>query len=69
MFLSMLLGKKVVVIPNSSKFYDFQHRPVMSDFNTALDQFDKAETFSGLLEECRTINMDFSMKAFDYLNL
>lgn len=69
MYWSMLLGKKVVVIPNSSKFYDFKYSTPISDFDNALNQFHKAEVYSGLLEECRTINKDFSNKVFDYLNL
>ncbi|WP_460218475.1 polysaccharide pyruvyl transferase family protein [Psychroserpens sp. MEBiC05023] len=69
MYWSMLLGKKVVVVPNSSKFYDFQHRPVISDFDNALNQFSKTDVYPELLEECRAINMNFSEKVFDYLNL
>ncbi len=69
MYWSMLLGKKVVVIPNSSKFYDFKHRPIISDFNNARDAFAKAETFPSLLAECRSINRNFADKVFDYLNL
>lgn len=69
MYWSMLLGKKVVVIPNSSKFFDFQHRPIISDFDNSLNQFSKSETYPGLLEECRAINLEFSEKVFNYLNL
>lgn len=69
MYWSMLLGKQVVVIPNSSKFYDFKHKPVMSDFTEAMNAFAKAETFPSLLAECRSINRKFAEKAFDYLNL
>lgn len=69
MYWSMLMGKKVVVIPNSTKFYDFKHKPVISGFEGAIDAFAKAETFPTLLEECRTINRNFANKAFDYLNL
>lgn len=69
MYWSMLLGKKVVVIPNSSKFYDFKHKPVISRFEEAVGAFAKAETFPSLLAECRDINRKFADKAFDYLNL
>lgn len=69
MYWSMLLNKKVVVIPNSSKFFDFKYKPVISNFEDAIDQLPKAETYSGLLEECRTINQQFAEKTFDYLNL
>lgn len=69
MYWSMLMGRKVVVIPNSSKFFDFQHRPVVTCFEDALDAFAKAETYPSLLEECREINRTFAAKAFDYLNI
>ena len=69
MYWSMLMGKKVVVIPNSSKFYDFKHKPVISSFENAMGAFAKAETFPTLLAECRSINRKFADKAFDYLNL
>ncbi|MFT5863834.1 MAG: hypothetical protein ACI828_002502 [Flavobacteriales bacterium] len=69
MYWSMLLGRKVVVIPNSSKFFDFQHRPVVTTFEDALGAFAKAETYPSLLAECREINRTFAAKAFDYLNI
>lgn len=69
MYWSMLLGRKVVVIPNSSKFFDFQHRPVITTFEEAVDAFAKAETYPTLLAECREINRTFAAKAFDYLNI
>jgi len=69
MYWSMLLGRKVVVIPNSSKFFDFQHRPVVTTFEDALGAFAKAETYPSLLAECREINRTFADKAFDYLNI
>lgn len=69
MYWSMLLGKKVVVIPNSSKFYDFKYQPVFTNFDEALNSFSKAETHSGLLQECREINLKFAEKVFDYLEM
>lgn len=69
MYWSMLLGKKVVVVPNSSKFYDFKYQPVFSDFENALNSFSKAKIYSGLLEECRAINLEFGEKVFDYLDM
>jgi len=69
MYWSMLLGRKVVVIPNSSKFFDFQHRPVVTNFEDAVGAFAKAETYPELLAECREINRTFAAKAFDYLNV
>ena len=69
MYWSMLLGKKVVVVPNSSKFYDFYHKPVFSSFENAIADVAKATTYSGVLEECRTINNQFYEKTANYLNL
>lgn len=69
MYWSMLLEKKVVVIPNSSKFFDFQYKPVISTFDDCINDSKKAQQYSGVLEECRSINRNFATKAFDYLNI
>lgn len=69
MYWSMLLGKKVAVVPNSSKFYDFKHKPIFTTFNDCLQDVKKTHTYSGVLEECREINLKFSGKVFDYLEL
>lgn len=67
MYWSMLLEKKVVVIPNSSKFFDFKYSPAISDFNSCLDKVKNAQRYSGLLPECRNINQEFAQKVFNYL--
>lgn len=67
MYWAMLMEKKVVVFPNSSKFFSFKYQPVFSDIDNFKTDLRKAQTYSGLLEECRTINHNFSQKAFDYL--
>lgn len=69
MYWSMLLGKKVVVIPNSSKFFDFKYSPVISSFDNCLEDVSKANSISGVLEECREINYQFSRKVFNYLEI
>lgn len=69
MYWAMLMGKKVIAIPNSSKFYDFKHQPIISNFEDALQQLGKGQIYSGLLEECRESNLKFAEKAFNYLNL
>jgi hypothetical protein len=69
MYWAMLMEKKVIAIPNSSKFFDFKHQPIISNFDDALNHLNQGETFSGLLEECREINLKFSEKVFNYLNL
>lgn len=69
MYWSMLLEKKVVVIPNSSKFFDFKYAPIISNFNSCLEDIKKAQRYSGLLSECRTINKNFANKVFNYLEI
>ncbi len=69
MYWSLLLNKKVIAIPNSSKFYDFKYKPVFSSFDNFEDDIKKGQSYSGILEECREINHKFADKAFNYLNL
>jgi exopolysaccharide biosynthesis predicted pyruvyltransferase EpsI len=67
MYWGILMEKKVVVVPISSKFYSFKYNPIFSSFQNFEKDFKKAERYSGVLEECRQINRDFSEKVFDYL--
>lgn len=69
MYWSLMLGKKVMVFPNSSKFYDFKYQPVISTFKNFEKDLKKLQSYSGVLDECREINMKFAEKTFDYLNL
>lgn len=69
MYWAMLLGKKTVALPNSSKFYSFKYKPAFSDFNNFENEIKNAPRYTGILEECREINLKFSEKVFDYLNL
>lgn len=69
MYWAMLLGKKVIAIPNSSKFFDFKHQPIISTFDEALQHLNKGVIYDGLLDECRDLNHKFAEKAFNYLNL
>jgi hypothetical protein len=69
MYWAMLMKKKVIAIPNSSKFYDFKHQPIISNFDDALQYLNKGTTYDGLLQECRDLNHKFAEKAFNYLNL
>ena len=62
MYWAMLLEKKVLVIPNSSKFFDFKYNPVFTTFDKALDDLNKGQSYSGVLEECRSVNIDFRKK-------
>lgn len=69
MYWSLMLGKKVMVFPNSSKFYQFKYQPVISSFENYKNDLTKLTKYSGVLEECREVNLKFSEKAFDYLNV
>jgi hypothetical protein len=69
MYWAMMLGKKVMVFPNSSKFYNFKYQPVISTFANFENDLIKVKSYSGVLEECRESNMKFSEKAFDYLGV
>ncbi|NND51137.1 MAG: hypothetical protein HKN54_01945 [Flavobacteriaceae bacterium] len=69
MYWSMLLGKKVIAVPNSSKFFDFKYHPVFASFQDFENQLNKTQSYSGVLEECREVNLKFADKVFDYLNL
>lgn len=69
MYWAFLLGKKVAVIPNSSKFFSFKYQPLFTSFSTFRKDYKKAPSFSGLLEECREQNLNFANRVFDELNL
>jgi hypothetical protein len=67
MYWGILMEKKVVAIPISSKFYSFKYNPIFSSFQNFESDIKKADRYTGVLEECRQINSDFSEKVFDYL--
>jgi len=69
MYWSMLLNKKVVVIPNSSKFYGFKYKPIFTSFENSLKDAKNAERQTGILEECRQLNIDFYNKTANFLNI
>ncbi|MCH4823552.1 polysaccharide pyruvyl transferase family protein [Gramella lutea] len=69
MYWGMILNKKVTVVPNSSKFYDFKYAPNISTFEDCLDEYKKARAYTGIREESIEINKKFYMKVADYLKL
>jgi exopolysaccharide biosynthesis predicted pyruvyltransferase EpsI len=69
MYWSMLLDKKVIALPNSSKFYSFKYQPTFSDFENFKKDLKKPQKHSGVLEECREINLKFAEKVFNYLGI
>lgn len=69
MYWSILLGKKTLVVPTTSKFYDFKYPSVITTYDNFENDISKAQSYSGVLEECREINNAFAKKVFDYLNI
>lgn len=69
MYWGILMGKKVISIPATSKFLDFKYPTVISTFEDFENQFSKATSYTGVLEECREINIEFSKKVFEYLEI
>ena len=69
MYWGMILGKKVSVVPNSSKFFDFKYQPNFTSFETCLDDYKNAEFYTGVREECISINKNYYKKVSDYLEL
>jgi polysaccharide pyruvyl transferase len=69
MYWGILLEKKVIAIPTTSKFFDFKYQPIISSFETFETDLNKPQSYSGVLEECREVNLKFADKVFDYLNL
>jgi len=67
MYWAILMEKKVVVTPISSKFFSFKYNPVFSSFDNFPQDIKKTQRYLGVLDECRQINTDFSEKVFDYL--
>ncbi len=69
MYWGLLMGRKVLVIPTTTKFLDFQYPVPITRFDSFKADLKKAVKYDGLLEECRTINQDFAKKVFDYLGI
>lgn len=69
MYWSILLGKKIVSIPATSKFLDFKYESPIATFENFTEKIKYAPRYSGVLEECREINVKFSEKVFDYLGM
>lgn len=56
---ALLLGKKVICFPFSSKFYGYKYSPYYATEDNWKDAFNKAKSYPSYLEECRVINRDF----------
>jgi len=69
MYWGMLLGKKVSVIPNSSKFFDFKYQPNFTTFENCLQEFKNANCYKGVKDESIALNKNFYSKVAEYLQL
>jgi exopolysaccharide biosynthesis predicted pyruvyltransferase EpsI len=69
MYWAILMEKKVVCIPATSKFFDFKYKTPITTFEDFENEIKNATKYTGILEECREINIKFSEKVFDYLNI
>ena len=69
MYWGILMGKKTLAVPTTSKFFDFKYPTVITSYHAFENDLKKATNHTGVLEECREINHNFAKKVFDYLNL
>ena len=70
MYWSILMNRKVLVIPNSSKMTSFKYKvPLIEDVSDYKKQLSKAVLFNEALDDCREQNVLFSKKVFKYLNI
>ncbi|MFB6317383.1 polysaccharide pyruvyl transferase family protein [Saccharicrinis sp. FJH54] len=69
MYWSILMKKKVLVVPNSTKMFNFRFSVPHTDFSSFQNHLGKAVIHDDALEICRERNTGFSEKVFDYLGL
>jgi len=68
---SMLLNRKVVIIPSASRFYGFKHPAAFRTNENWESGIDEAQNYNynGYLDECREINKNFYKKVMSVLGL
>jgi exopolysaccharide biosynthesis predicted pyruvyltransferase EpsI len=69
MYWALMMQRKVLVVPTTTKFLDFKYPVPITRFDSFKQDLKKAVQYDGLLEECRSINKDFAKKVFDYLSI
>jgi len=69
MYWAILLKRKVIAIPTTSKFLDFKYKVPISSFDNFKSKLNETKVYNGVLDECRKLNNQFAEKAFDYLEL
>ncbi len=64
---AMLLGRRVLCLPNGEKFGGFTQPPEMADSTDWLTALARARTASGYLEECRALTRAFHARVMALL--
>ncbi|WP_187830148.1 polysaccharide pyruvyl transferase family protein [Siccirubricoccus phaeus] len=62
-----LLGRKVVCLPYSSKFFGYKYPPTMATEETWRDRMREATAYPEALQDCRAHNLSFYNKVQDLL--
>jgi len=69
MYWAILMQRKVIAIPTTSKFFDFKYKVPISTFKDFKSELKNTKKHDGVLDECREINIQFSKKVFEYLEI
>lgn len=65
----MLMGRKVIAIPFNYKFHRFKYPVPLESLDSITNaKIRAAPSYSAYLEECRSLNIEFSRKVSDILN-
>lgn len=65
----LLLGKKVICIPFSSKFYGFKFPPIYSTYSSWKEELKNIPSYDAdALEDCRRLNIRFYNKVMDLVS-
>lgn len=65
----ILLGKRVIAFPSSSKFYSLKHPVPLCDPEDWRNHVGLTNIYNGALEECRLRNQKFSHLALEFLKV
>ncbi|MFC0877969.1 polysaccharide pyruvyl transferase family protein [Saccharicrinis sp. FJH2] len=69
MYWSILMQKKVLVVPNSTKMFNLKFPVPHTDFQSFKSHLSKTVVYNEALDICRDRNIEFAGKVFDYLGL
>lgn len=70
MYWSILMNRKVLVVPNSSKMTSFKYKvPLIEEASLYKNYLNNTTLYNEALDDCREHNILFSKKVFNYLDL